>query len=140
MGQLAGMNDPRIFKAVIALLAAGLIISIGFSVFEFRLRGLWQDTAAHLVVNAAAMRATLDYEAGKRELHVIEGERDYDLHTGRHDGPFEILAVRYRPSFMEPRYITENALEGYNARMRAMHARSTLLSSVTNTAASRDKP
>jgi hypothetical protein len=140
LGHPQGMNNPRILKAVIAVLAAALVISVGFSAFEFRLRSIWEATAADLVVDAAAMRATSDYEAGKRELRVIEGESDSDLLTGRHDGPFEIRVMRYRPSFLEPRHITEKALEGYNARMRAMHARSVLRSSLTNTATSADKP
>lgn len=116
------MNNPRVLKIVIAVLAVALLtslVSLGRALWR---NHWWENEAYGLTGLVATKQAMEDFSHGNLRLLAISGRNEELRYSGRNEGPFEVWTPQFLPSLGYPhRFVTEKYVEFYNRKMRYMH-------------------
>jgi hypothetical protein len=135
------MNNQRLLKVVIAVLAILLLTSLGFLGRSLWRNYWWEQEVYGLTGRVATAQAMEDFRMGKLRLRAIRGENERLTYSGSNDGPFEIWVPQYYPTLGYPhRFSTEQQVEFYNRKMRYMHEHPEKFAAVTNTEAPKNTP
>jgi hypothetical protein len=128
------MNNPKMLKIVIAVLAIALIMSLLLFGRALRHKSPWESEAVELANFKGSERALCDFQAGKLRLFVLGDASETDTYSGSNDGPFEIWIPQYFPPRGPAHRISmERWIEVYNHQMRDMHDYPEKFMTMTNT-------
>jgi hypothetical protein len=128
------MNNPKILKIVIAVLAIALVTSLLLFGRALRHKSPWESEAVELANFKGSERALCDFQAGKLRLFVLGAVSESDTYSGSNDGPFEIWIPQYfPPRGSVHRLSMERWIAIYNHQMRSMHDHPENFVTTTNT-------
>jgi hypothetical protein len=129
------MNNPRLLRTVIAVLAVALCISLGLLAWALSDSAAWKVQVRNLAQYEGVTVAREDFQAGRLRLFVIAGRRERDEFSGTNDGPFEVWYSSYFPETRAYCCAAETRVAAYDAKMHFWQQHPERFSGSTNATA-----